>query len=241
MTKTVKKLLKRHNAASLKELAGILKVSYTKIRDISCGRVKFKSLYKNRQRHEVLPKRSEKLAELIGIVLGDGNIQKFARCQRLVISCDRKYFHKTNEIKKLVYEVLKKEPKIYKRSSANCDDVCLYMQNIDKALGIKAGNKIKNRIQIPSWILENKRFSIKCLKGLFETDGTYATNKKAYVKFIEFENKCPELRLSTYRAVKNLGYNPQLGSRYVRLARKKEVDDFVKEINYFKCTLNRTS
>lgn len=108
------------------------------------------------------------------------------------------------------------------------------MQDIDKALGLKVGDKIKNKVKIPNWILEKKKFLVRCLKGLFETDGNYSENKKFYVQFIEFENRCPELRLSVYKALKSLGYNPQLGNRYVRLARGKEVIDFVKRIKYFK-------
>lgn len=208
MTRNIKKLLKENNAISLKELSDKINVPYTKLRNISCGRVKFESLFKIKRRYEILPKKSGKLAELIGIILGDGNIQKLKRCQRLLISCDRKYLNRTNEIKNLLHGVFKKEPKIYKRSSVNCDDVCLYMQNVDIALGLKAGNKIKNKVRIPNWIMKNRRFLIVRLKGLFETDGTYAINKKAHVQFVEFENECPELRLSVYKAIRSLGYNP---------------------------------
>lgn len=234
MIEDIRRLLEENKVTSLRELSDKIKVSYTKLRNISCGRVGLESLFKIQRRHEVSPRKSEELAEVIGIVLGDGNILRLKRCQRLVVSCDRKYPDRTAEIKNLIYKIFKKEPKIYRRSTGNCDDVCLYMQNIDKALGLKAGNKIRNKIKIPNWILEKRKFLVRCLKGLFETDGNYSENKKFYVQFIEFENRCPELRSSVYKAIKSLGYNPQLGNRYVRLARQEEVVDFVKRIKYFK-------
>lgn len=234
MIEEIRRLLEENKVTSLRELSDKIKVPYTKLRNISCGRVRFESLFRIRRRHEVFPEKSKELAELIGIVLGDGNILRLKKCQRLLISCDRRYPDRTTEIKNLVYKLFKKEPKIYKRSAANCNDVCLYMQNIDKALGLKAGDKIKNKAKIPDWILEKKKFLVRCLKGLFETDGNYSENKKFYVQFIEFENRCPELKLSVYKALKSLRYNPQLGNRYVRLARRKEVIDFVKRIKYFK-------
>ncbi|MFH1867609.1 MAG: hypothetical protein ABH843_01440 [Candidatus Omnitrophota bacterium] len=235
MTEDIIELIEEKKVTNLRELSEKIKVPYTKLRNISCGRVRFESLFKIKRRHEVSPKRSGDLAEIIGIVLGDGNILKLKRCQRLVISCDRKHPGKTTEIKNLIHKIFKKEPKIYRRSKVNCDDVCLYMQNIDKALGLKAGSKIRNKVKIPKWVLKNKKFLVRCLKGLFETDGNYSENKKFYVQFIEFENRCKELKLSAYKAIKSLGYNPQLGNRYVRLARRREVADFIKRIKYFKC------
>lgn len=234
MIPKIGKLLEQYKVTKLRELSKELEISSNVIKNISCGRTAYSSLFEKRKQYRISPEHSENLAELIGIVLGDGNIFTYDRCQRLTISCDGSYAVYVKHVKHLVRDVFKKEPSIIKRSKANCHDVCLYMQDIDKALNLKAGNKIKNKVEIPNWILAKKEFLIRCLKGLFETDGNFSKNKKSYVQFIEFENKCPELRLSVYKAMKRLGYNPQLGNRYVRLARQKEVLDFARRINYFR-------
>lgn len=68
------------------------------------------------------------------------------------------------------------------------------MQDIDKALGLPVGNKIKNSVEIPEWIFGRKPYLIKCLKGLFETDGHYGLNRKFYVEYIQFCNKSGSLK-----------------------------------------------
>jgi intein/homing endonuclease len=46
-------------------------------------------------------------------------------------------------------------------------------------IGLKAGNKSKNRTSIPNWILKDKQYSIACIRGLIDTDGSvYPKTKK---------------------------------------------------------------
>lgn len=228
----VKNMLKQYNISTLRELSKELKVSIYKIKNISCGRTAFTSLYKNKSQYRIYPKPSKELSELIGVALGDGNIFQFDRCQRLTISCNGSYKHYIKHICYLVRSIFKKEPSVIKRSKENCIDVCLYMQDIDKALGLPAGNKIKNSVAIPEWIFRKKEYIVKCIKGLFETDGHYGLSKKFYVEYMQFCNKSQSLKESVFTALVFLGYSPQLGENYVRLAKKEQVHRFVKEIDF---------
>lgn len=233
MIKEILQLKQLHRANTLKELAYNLDLSYHKVKNVSCGRTTVRALFSIRNGpHVVTPKKTSALAELIGVVLGDGNIYKFDRCQRLVISCNSIKRQYIKHIAGLVEKVLRKQPVLKKRKQAQCIDVCLYMQAVDEALGLPAGNKIKNNVTIPRWIYKNKKFLTKCLKGLFETDGDYAFNKRFNVQFVEFCNECEALRQSVYEALLLLGYSPQLGKRYVRLAKKTEVSKFLKELQH---------
>lgn len=232
MITDVQRLMKQYNVNTLNELSKELRVSLDKIKNISSGRTRFSSLFKERCQYRFFPKYSGELAELIGITLGDGNIYKFRRCQRLTISCNSSYADYTKHVSDLVGIVFKKEPSVLKRSKANCSDVRLYMQDIDKALGLPAGNKIKNSVEIPEWIFDKKPYLIKCLKGLFETDGHYGLSRKFYVEYMQFCNESGSLRFSVFRALKFLGYSPQLGNNYVRLARKEEVRRFIREMEF---------
>ncbi len=232
MIPRVRKLLKQYKVTKLEGLSQKLKISLDKIKNISCGRTSFTSLFKDRDQYRISPKRSKGLAELIGIVLGDGNIFQFDRCQRLTISCNGSYGQYIKHISQLIRIIFKKEPSVIKRSKVNCADVCLYMQDIDKALGLPIGNKLKNSVKIPEWIFKKKEYLIKCLKGLFETDGHYALNKKFYVEYIQFCNKSESLKESVIKALKSLGYSPQMGNLYVRLAKRIQVRQFIKEMSF---------
>ena len=229
MIPELKGLLREYDAASLMNLSKKLNISLNKIKNISCGRTSFASLEKSKKQYRIFPNHSKRLAEIIGIVLGDGNIYQFDRCQRLTISCNSSYGLYIKHIANLIKFVFRKAPKIEKRSKVNCSDIRLYMQDIDLALGLPAGNKIKNSVVIPEWIFAKKQYLIRCLKGLFETDGHYGASKKFYVEYIQFCNASQSLRNSVFVALESLGYSPQMGMSYVRLARKKQVLHFIKE------------
>ncbi len=79
----LRKLLKQHKTTSLIELSNKLKVSLNKIKNISSGRTRVSSLFVNRSQHRVSPRHSRELAELIGIVLGDGNINGFLKKENI--------------------------------------------------------------------------------------------------------------------------------------------------------------
>lgn len=232
MISKVGKLLQERNAATLKELSEKLNVSSDIVKNVSSGRTAYSSLFKRKYRQRADPGPSEDLAELIGIVLGDGNIFEFDRCQRLTISCNSSYAAYTQHVKRLVSRVFQKEPSIVKRSRTKCHDVRLYAQDLDKALGLPSGNKIENNVSIPDWIFRRQKYIKKCIKGLFETDGDYGRNKKFSVEYIEFSNRSESLRKSVVKALTFLGYSPQMGNRYVRLARKDQVRKFIADIGF---------
>ena len=113
--------------------------------------------------------------------------------------------------------------------------VDLYQGQISERLSMLCGNKIRNNVGIPSWIFSDKKYILKCLKGLFETDGCFHEDKKNYTRCMEFKNYCKRLRKDTYNILLGLGFNPQIGSNYVRLARKDEVyklKDWIDFRNY---------
>ena len=73
---------------------------------------------------------------------------------------------------------------------------------------------------------------MNCLKGLFDTDGHFRENPENYLYAIELKNLCKHILQDAYKMLQLLGYSPQLGKVYVRLARKKEVYDFVEAIDF---------
>jgi len=177
-------------------------------------------------------KKSKALSELIGIILGDGHIHKFPRTEKLVITCDKSQSNYISHICKLVEGIFLKTPSLFIRKKENVIDVCLYQCKISLRLKIASGNKIRNNVGIPSWVFKSKRLVTACLKGLFETDGCFQRDNDNYAQYIELKNCCERIRKDTFKALLLLGYSPQLGKDYVRLARREEVYKFKEAIKF---------
>jgi hypothetical protein len=178
--------------------------------------------------------KSESWAELVGVTLGDGNIFTFPRTERLVIACNSKDGRYIRHIATLVEKVLKKKPQIEKCKDSNCKHIKLYQRRLSERLQMPPGNKIKNNVKIPEEIHRNRNLLIKCLKGLFETDGCFMIDKKNYTRVIEFKNMTRSLLKGVCSGLRDLDYHPQFGKNYVRLARKNEVYNFAELIQFRK-------
>ena len=172
------------------------------------------------------------LAELIGITLGDGCVSKISRTEALRITLNKKDKKYIRHVYSIVKDVFSKKPSVCYRKKENAADVKIYQNIISKRLKIPCGNKIINNIKIPRWILKTEIFIIKCLKGLFETDGHFQKSKSNYLYVIELKNKCEGILNSTYDALRKMGFHPQRGKNYVRLARKQETYRFIEVINF---------
>ena len=172
------------------------------------------------------------LAELIGIILGDGNLSRMPRTENLRIICNSKDTTYIRHISELIAKIFHKAPSIINRKSEHATVISLYQCRISNRLELPCGNKIKNNICMPSWVFLNNLYTSKCLKGLFETDGCFYEEKDNYTQVIEFKNYCIKLRHDVYNALLKLGFNPQLGSNYVRLAKKEEVRRFKELIDF---------
>ena len=122
---------------------------------------------------------TEKLAELCGIIAGDGCITYYKKNgdYRVQIFGDYKEIEYHNYIKTLFQNIFNKTPKtIYKD-----DGISIYLNSKDIItklikLGLPAGKK-KDIIRIPKWIITNKRFSAYFLRGLTDTDGSITFKK----------------------------------------------------------------
>ena len=176
--------------------------------------------------------KDENLAELIGIILGDGNLYKHSRTENLRVICNSKDISYIRHIVNLITKIFHKTPSVIKRKNENATVVCLYQCKISKRLKLPYGNKIKNNVGIPAWIFLNKDYIYKCLKGLFETDGCFHEDRQNYTRCIEFKNNCVRLRKDAYNILLRLDFNPQLGHNYVRLAKKDEVYRFKELIDF---------
>jgi len=171
------------------------------------------------------PDFSEELAEFVGIMLGDGGISR----SQVTIT-----FHSEDdkEYSKFVVNLIKKLFNVYvgtcyrkdsKAISYNVSRTKLIRFCTEK-LGLKQGNKIKQQVDIPDWIRQNKLYSIACARGLIDTDGyvfthRYKVNGKFYsYKKLTFTSYSTSLRQSVFGILRNNGLHPRFSQgRDVRL------------------------
>jgi len=94
-------------------------------------------------------------------------------------------------------------------------------------LEVGFGPKIKQNISIPPWIKNNKKYSIECLRGLFETDGSIYLDRK--YKMANFTTAIFRLAKDVFSIIKKLGFKPHL---YIVYIAKPRPHDFQKKIKY---------
>jgi len=105
--------------------------------------------------------------------------------------------------------------------------------------GLKHGNKVKNKITIPSWIFKKKSYLIRFIRGFFDTDGCVYNKYGPYAQ-IQIKLACEETVKSIRDALIILRFNPTkiqrelyagLYSWKVYLVRQDEIKRFFREIS----------
>jgi len=167
--------------------------------------------------------RSGDLAELIGVILGDGYIGKFPRTEVLAIFSNSNNSGFVRRYSQLIRKVFNKKPNIYKRKDSNCIKISIYQKDLSKRLGISAGPRKNQDIKIPHWILRNKEYLKRYLRGLYEAEGSFCIHKPTYTYKFLFANRNKSLLENVYRILKILGFHPHKSKYKIQISKKEEV------------------
>jgi len=179
--------------------------------------------------------KTEQLAFLHGLILGDGHIRAHPRTECLTITLGTDKPKLWKKAKKLVEEVFQKEPSVYKPKDVNCVAIRLYQKSISKRLGIPTGSRKNIVNRIPNWIRSNRKLLIIWLRGLYEAEGCFCIHKPTYTYKLIFTNKNESLLSAVYQSLCSLGFHPHRSKYKVQVSRKKEVyavKDLIKFRNY---------
>lgn len=179
-------------------------------------------------------KKNGDLAELIGVILGDGNITRFARTEglRVVGNWENQGFIK--RYAKLTERVFGKKPHVGKRSYSNAANITLYECHISRRLGIPTGAKGTLKDVLPKWISRDRALVIRYLRGLYEAEGSYSVHEATYTHKFLFANTNPSLLQTVFTLVQSLGFHPHASPRQIQLSRKQEVQK-LKNLLQFRC------
>ncbi|MCX6706332.1 MAG: LAGLIDADG family homing endonuclease [Candidatus Woesebacteria bacterium] len=116
-------------------------------------------------------KKSEKLAEMVGIILGDGGITNCQLKITLDSETDKEFVKYVCKISKHIFG---EEFSTYRRKTCRAVDLVLSGVNLVEKLsqlGLYQGDKIKRQIDFPSWIWWKNVYQRMCVRGLMDTDG----------------------------------------------------------------------
>jgi DNA-binding transcriptional regulator WhiA len=195
--------------------------------------------------------KNKDFAEFLGIMSGDGYLlikrgkRKLYRIQfTLNKSEDMYYFDHISELSIKLFGI--KPKKQMKKENA-------YHINIHnkktvlfvESQGFPSGKK-KNKLTIPKWILENKKYTRAFLKGLMETDGSLFFAKRGMYKINKYpvmEIKCSDERFmkQVHKAFKTIGFEalfrrckqPGFDDAYkIQLNGEKWLNKWIKEIGF---------
>lgn len=184
-----------------------------------------------------VPKPSSELAEMIGILIGDGCLTKYQVSISTNAVDDKEY---GIFIGQLMARLFNLKPTFKTRGDSHC--LTITISSIELVLtlqrmGLNVGHKIRQGLDIPPWILENKAYSIACLRGIFDTDGgifierhTYKDVNYEYPR-MSFVSASSSLRDSIFKTLSSLGFGGKIrGNRSVNLERRHDIDLYFRLI-----------
>ena len=177
-----------------------------------------------------IPGHSIRLAELLGILMGDGHVGLYQTS--VVTNSDTDYQHALF-IKELIEDLFKIQVHIGNRRDKKACEVVVSSKTVSHFLvgqGIPQGNKITLGVRIPNWILKKSIYRKAFIRGLFDTDGcvyidTHHYRKKVYENLgMAFANQSVPLLSFFKETLEFFGLHPTQKTKFrVFLRRKEEI------------------
>lgn len=184
-----------------------------------------------------IPEESEDLAELFGIILGDGGLTRYQCVIYLNSDTDQEF---AIYVQNLIEKLFDSRPTIYRSRKDHVWEVSISGVDLIKYLnskGLSLGNKVLLQVGVPEWVCTKERYIKACIRGLVDTDGcfsihTYRVNEKRYsYPKLAFSNRSEPILQFVYQGLKQLGFNPKRTFEYgVWLHNQQEVRRYLNEI-----------
>lgn len=186
------------------------------------------------------------LAELVGIILGDGNINYYKKGKNIGVyqikiagdyMKDREYH--LNYVKPLFESVFNLNATEITNEKYNGRFICLSSKELVEffaELGLPPGNKIKNQVKIPKWVFDNNKLLKCCIRGLIDTDGSIfkMSKRDSGLLRISFTNHNIQLLNDVKIGLKNLGFSVSkiINNKSIFISRKEDIERYLKEIGF---------
>lgn len=193
----------------------------------------FKTILKIRK-----PKHSAKLAELMGILMGDGHVGVYQASVATSSETDSEHAYFVAELFGTIFGI---HPTVTKRANKNVLTIVLSSKMACShlvALGMPQGNKLKMGLYPPTWIINNPAYAAAFVRGLIDTDGCVYEDRhiikgKTYTSTcIAFTSASSELLDYLQEFLISRAISATRWGRHVRIRRKKDVAKYAQEIGF---------
>ncbi len=182
----------------------------------------------------------KKIAEFIGIMIGDGSIgiynckagNRIKKHRVVKVSLDSRNEQYTNHVANIMKEVLGIEPKIHYKKNEHAVDICIYKKGVFKHVTEKIGLKKSpkwNTMKIPKKQM-NCLLSCFVLRGLFDTDGCLSIFNNNGILYPRIEIKmCPSpaqkqvSEILNNLKIRHTIQNLEKGKTRIRISGKEEL------------------
>ena len=174
--------LTKENNTSVRKISRTMRLR--KIDNFKSWRDRMKAEGKIKSSYLPLKKNGD-LAELIGVVLGDGHICIYPRTEELRVISNSNNPGFIERYARIMQNVFDKKPYVVPNPRQNSTKIGFYQKFISKRLGVPTGARKYAVIKVPSWILREKEYIVRYLRGLYEAEGSIHFHKRTYThKFI---------------------------------------------------------
>ncbi len=173
------------------------------------------------------PRESVVLAELLGILAGDGHVSEYQVSVTTNSDTDKEHAEYVQALLKKLFVVpvsciAKKNKKAFVVYLSSREVVRFLI-----AKGAVKGHKIRGGVCMPPWIRTRKSYRIAFLRGLFDTDGsvyvdTHRINARMYKNIgMAFTNRSAPLLEDFRQSLSTLGLHPTQKTKYTVFLRRE--------------------
>ena len=184
------------------------------------------------------PRYSQKFAEFMGILFGDGHVSKYQVSITTNSKTDKAH---ALFIKELIKDLFGISAKLKYYANENTVVVVASSKALAEFLnrhGMPVGNKLQKGLSIPIWILSNALYQKAFIRGLFDTDGciyvdVHKINKKIYKHFgLAITSYAEELLNDVIKMLQSLGFSPthRTSQKSLFIRKQDEIVRFFQEI-----------
>lgn len=174
------------------------------------------------------PGHSVRLAELIGIFMGDGHIGLY---QASVVTNSETDFQHALFVKALIEDLFKVHVSLSNRRDKKACEIVVSSKSVCRffvSQGIPQGNKITLGLRIPDWIRKKPLYRKAFIRGLFDTDGcvyldTHHYCQKVYKNLgMAFANQSLPLLSFFKDSLERFEFHPTQKTEFRVFLRRKE-------------------
>lgn len=172
------------------------------------------------------------LAELIGVVLGDGHICVHDRCESLRVVGNLNSPGFASRYADLIEKVFKKRPTVRNSNQCKAITVTIYQKHISERLNIPSGSRLHYEFQLPEWIRESREYQIRFLRGLYEAEGSLSFHPPTSTHKFIFSNQNMTINNVVLELLRGLGFHPHYSMYKVQVSRKVEVQNLTDLLQF---------